>query len=74
MQLSGFQVLTLIVKEEESSRKMQSQQEKNKPLFRQRDDELKMWVPFQYFRKTLYIQFWECSQNEKAKSYIQQIL
>lgn len=53
---------------------MQSQQEENKPLFRQRDDELKMWVPFQYFRKTLYIQFWECSQNEKAKSYIQQIL
>lgn len=74
MQLGSFQVLTLIVKEEESPHKVQSQKEKNKPLFRQRDDELKMWVPFQYFRKTLYIQSWECSQNEKTKSSIQQIL
>lgn len=64
----------LIVKEEKSSHKRQSQQEKNKPLFKQRDDEPKMQVPFQYFRKTLYIQFWEWSQNEKAKSYNQQIL
>ena len=33
----GFQVLTLIIKEEKSPHKMQFQQEENKPLFKQRE-------------------------------------